>query len=99
MPWPVFADELDALARSLQRMSLVRSESAYETRSELAHEMRSLSKRIRDAATPTPGKIGKIGKIGQPITPGTVTDRKGNVIPVAFRGRRRGGRVVPPGYR
>src|SRR5215203_1686932 len=97
MPWPVFADELDALARSLQRMSLVRSESAYETRSELAHEMRSLSKRIREAAKPS-GPSGPPGPTKR-ITPGTVTDSKGNVVTVAFRRRRGTGRVVPPSYR
>jgi len=99
MPWPVFADELDALARSLQRMSLVRAESAYETRSELANEMRALSKRIRDAAKPA-RSVDHRGPDKRPtITPGIVTDRKGNVIPVSFRRRRGTGRVVPPGYR
>jgi len=99
MPWPVFADELDALARSLQRMSLVRSESAYETRSELAHEMRSLSKRIRAAAKPTRGAPQRSDDKFPTIRPGTVTDSKGNVVTVAFRRRRGTGRVVPPGYR
>jgi len=54
MTWPVLADELDALARRLQRMSLVRSEQAYETRSEIVHEIRQTARRVREAARKAP---------------------------------------------
>ena len=102
MPWPVLADELDALARRLQRMSLVRSEQAYETRSELVHEIRQSAQRIRQAARAdkTPDKQRtKAPPSSRGLKPGTITDRNGNVIPISFKRRRGTGRTVPKGYR
>jgi len=105
MTWPVLADELDALARRLQRMSLVRSEQAYETRSEIVHAIRQSARRIREAAKPAgntrgnaPAKAVTPGN-ARSVTPGTVTDRNGNIIAVAYKRRRGTGRSVPKGYR
>ena len=104
MTWPVLADELDALARRLQRMSLARSEQAYETRSEIVHEIRKAARRIRQAAATKVQPAcnppaTKTATKTPTIQPGTITDRNGNIIPISFKRRRGTGRSVPKGYR
>ena len=95
------ADELDALARRLGRLSLANMERAHEAKSDVAFEMIRMAGRIRAA-----GKAGKLPPLSPTApTPGTVqagfvTDPNGNRVAVVVRPRRRGhGRIVSDDYR
>lgn len=96
MPWSVFADELDVLARQLKRLRFAPIEAAHETRSELVHEFHKLSSRIREAAKRESNVVAGLKTLAnlkrangaQPIKPGRRTVADGRVIEVDFRNRR-----------
>jgi hypothetical protein len=86
---PGFADELEALShRALKLPASSRNpEALFIARQELAHAMRRLAGKLRAAGRPADAEKPK--PIRGPIVPGVVTDRRGNLVAIDFRNRRR----------